>query len=88
MSSKFVSAAVVASFLLVGSPLMVGDAVAKAAHRTTCTQEAKHAGLKDKKQTRAFVKKCLAERKAAARKAREQKKEMTQQRKREPAEAK
>jgi len=83
MSSKFVSAAVIASFLLVGSPFMAADAAAKSAHRTSCTQEAKHAGLKDKKEIRPFVKKCVAERKAAARKAREHKKEMKQERKQE-----
>ena len=83
MSSKFVSAAVIASLFVVGSPLMAADAAAKSAHATSCTQEAKHAGLKDRKEIRAFVKKCVSERKAAARKARAHKKEMKRERKQE-----
>lgn len=83
MSSKFVSAAVIASFILAGSPVVAANAATKTPHKMTCTQEAKHAGLKDKKEIHAYVKKCLAERRAAARKAREHALEMKREKKKE-----
>lgn len=72
MSSKIVSAAVIASFILAGAPVVAANAAAKTTHKTThkmsCYHEAKHAGLKTKKDIHAYVKKCVAERRAAARK--------------------
>lgn len=44
---------------------MAEDAAAPATKAVSCKQEAKDAGLKDKKEIKAFVKKCNADRKSA-----------------------
>lgn len=83
MSNKFVGAVVIASVMLAGAPVVAASAASKHPHKMSCTQEAKHAGVKGRKEIHAYVKKCLAERRAEARKAREHAREMKREKKHE-----
>lgn len=94
MFTKTVTTACLALFVLAGGQAIAAEG-AKPEHTTkhhtakmSCYGEAKHKGIKDKKERHAFIEKCKSERRAEARKHKVAKKAKHEQHQQEQAKPK